>query len=158
LVRSAAGGEFLNALNIHWGDLLLIEDNPGDVTLIQHALHKTRIHTRVHHVSDGEQAMKYLKSAPGDDSHARPHLILLDLNLPRRDGRQILDDIKADESLKDIFVFILTSSELEEDLYKTVFAKASGCFTKPSSFAEYEMIFKKIESVIEEKRILENEI
>jgi len=145
-------------LNANWGDLLLVEDNPGDVALIQHALQRTGVHTRFHHVSDGEQAMLFLKPEDGTEATYRPNLILLDLNLPRKDGRQVLADIKADESLKDILVFILTSSELAEDLHTTQFAKAAGCFTKPTSFSEYELIFKKIEYLIDGNRSLHEKI
>src|SRR5690606_9452061 len=97
-------------------EILLVEDNAGDVRLTREALKEGRIRNRLHVVSDGEHALRFLRRQDEYADAPRPDLILLDLNLPRLDGREVLTDIKNDPRLKQIPVVVLTSSRAEKDL------------------------------------------
>lgn len=127
-----------------WKDILLVEDNPGDVTLMNYAIGKLGITSRCHHVSDGDQAIRFLRQLAPFADMPKPGLILLDLNLPRLSGRQVLEVIRSDASLAKIPVFLLSSSEFFEDVDGLMTRHATGYFTKPTRFKEYEEIFKKI--------------
>ncbi len=130
-------------------DLLLIEDNPGDVRLIQFALERLGGDARMFHVSDGDQAIGFLKRTGEWTSAPRPALILLDLNLPRVDGRQILKEIQSDPSLSQIPVFVLSSSDLPDDMAFAERSKiVSRFFTKPASFFDFEKILVQIDQAI----------
>jgi two-component system, chemotaxis family, response regulator Rcp1 len=126
--------------------ILLVEDNPGDVLLTSEALEQSKLHNELVIVEDGEKAIAYLRKQ-GDYTHAaRPDLILLDLNLPRRDGRDVLAEIKADEDLKRIPVVILTTSQDEEDVQKTYNLHANCYITKPIDLAQFMHVVKSIET------------
>src|SRR5690348_12853241 len=112
-------------------EILLVEDNPGDVRLTQEVVRDSKLINRLWTVQDGEQATDFLKRRSPYADAVRPDLILLDLNLPRKDGRQLLAEIKADPDLRRIPVVILTSSQAEEDILKTYDLHANCYVTKP---------------------------
>lgn len=126
-------------------DILLVEDNPGDVELAREALEDTKLHNRLHVVDDGEKALAFLRrQAPYADA-PRPDLILLDLNLPRKDGREVLAEIKSDDHLKRIPVVILTTSRAEEDVLKTYDLHANCYISKPIDLNQFMRVVKSIE-------------
>lgn len=108
-------------------EILLVEDNPGDVRLTKEALKEGRINNKLHVVSDGVEALDFLYKKGQYKSVPRPDLILLDLNLPRKDGREVLADIKNDPTLKQIPVIILTTSKDEGDIVK-VYSDHANCY------------------------------
>src|SRR6188768_3395391 len=110
--------------------VLLVEDDPGDVVLIEEAFEHNKVRNSLKIVGDGVEAMDYLR-APGS---ARPDLVLLDLNLPRKDGREVLAEIKSDPDLRSIPVVVLTTSKAEEDVLRTYDLHANCYITKPVSF------------------------
>ena len=112
-------------------EILLVEDNPGDVRLTQEALREAKMLNNLSVVRDGEEAMEFLRQEGTYEEAARPDLVLLDLNLPRKDGRQVLAEIKADESLRRIPVVVLTSSDAEQDIFKSYDLHANCYITKP---------------------------
>jgi len=117
--------------------ILLVEDDPGDVELVWEALEDSRWPVTLKVVPDGEQALAYLRrQAPYNDAW-RPHLIFLDLNMPRKDGRRALAEIKADSALKDIPVIIVTTSDAREDIEATYALGASCYITKVASIDEF---------------------
>ncbi len=122
--------------------LLLVEDNGADVRLMKEAFRGTDIVEEISVVTDGEEAMMFLHRTGEYESAPRPSLILLDLNLPRKDGRQVLSEIKSDPSLKRIPVIILTSSQAEEDIRMTYNLGANCFITKPLDFIEFTGITK----------------
>ncbi|MEG6550694.1 response regulator [Desulfocurvibacter africanus] len=120
--------------------ILLIEDNPGDVRLTCKTLEKGKIEAEVVVVKDGAEAMAYLRQS-GRTADARlPDIILLDLNLPKKDGREILAEIKQDPQLKVIPVIALTSSKSEDDVVRSYRLQANSYIIKPSSWDEYERV------------------
>ena len=124
--------------------VLLVEDNPGDVRLTQEAFRDADSSVHLHVASDGMQAMAFLRHE-GADAHApRPDLILLDLNLPKMDGRAVLADIKKDESLKTIPTVILTTSESEADILQSYQLQANCYLSKPVQLDEFEAVVKSI--------------
>jgi CheY-like chemotaxis protein len=126
-------------------EILLVEDNPGDVDLAREALEGSKFHNNLHVVDDGEKAMAFLR---GEDPYAeapRPGLILLDLNLPRKDGRQVLAEIKADDNLRRIPVVILTTSSAEKDVLKSYDLHANCFITKPIDLHQFLHVVKAIE-------------
>jgi len=126
-------------------DILLVEDNPGDVRLAQEALKESKIRNKLHIVEDGVEALAFLHQQ-GEYAHApRPDLVLLDLNLPRKSGREVLADIKADEHLKRIPVVILTVSKADEDILQCYNNYANCYVTKPLDFNQFMEITKSIE-------------
>lgn len=131
---------------IHKGiEILLVEDNPGDVRLTKEALRDGKILNNLNVVTDGVEAMAFLRRE-GDYADApRPELILLDLNLPRKDGREVLAEIKRDEELKRIPVVILTSSAAEQDIIKSYNLHANCYVTKPVDLDQFIGVVKSIE-------------
>jgi two-component system, chemotaxis family, response regulator Rcp1 len=127
-------------------DILLVEDNPGDADLAREALENSKLHNRLNVVDDGEKAILYLNQQGIYAGMPRPDLILLDLNLPRKDGREVLADIKADDSLKLIPVVILTTSQAEEDVLKTYNLHANCYVTKPIDLNQFLHVIKTIEN------------
>ena len=126
-------------------EILLVEDNPADVRLTREALKEAKVRNQLHVVEDGVAAMKFLKRE-GDFADApRPDLILLDLNLPKKDGREVLEEIKQDDSLKRIPVVILTTSQAEEDIVKTYNLHANCYVTKPVDLDQFITIVRSIE-------------
>ena len=127
-------------------EILLVEDNPGDVRLTVEALKEGKLRNHMNVVGDGEQAMAYLrKEGPYADA-ARPDLVLLDLNLPRKDGREVLADMKEDADLKRIPVVVLTTSKAEEDILKMYNLHANCYITKPVDLDQFIGVVKSIES------------
>ena len=110
-------------------NILLVEDNPGDVRLMEEALRESHDRTRLHVVNDGEAAIGFLRHCSGFERAPRPDLIFLDLNLPRRDGREVLADIKNDEQLKRIPVVVLTTSEADRDI-TAAYDLHANCYVK----------------------------
>jgi CheY-like chemotaxis protein len=125
--------------------ILLVEDNPGDARLTQEALKEGKVRNDLIVVSDGVEAMAYLRQASPYNNVARPDLILLDLNLPRKDGREVLAEIKADERLKTIPVVVLTTSRSEQDILKSYGLHANCYVTKPVDLDEFMTVIRTIE-------------
>ena len=132
-------------INMRPAEILLIEDNPGDVRLTQEALREGKVANRVSVVSDGVEAMAFLRREGPYADAPRPDLILLDLNLPKKDGREVLAEIKADENLKRIPVVVLTTSQAEEDVLKTYNLHANSYITKPVDLRQFLGVVKFIE-------------
>ncbi|MBP7688179.1 MAG: response regulator [Thermoflexales bacterium] len=126
-------------------DILLVEDNPGDADLAREALEDTKLHNRLHVVDDGEKALAFLRRQGAYAGVPRPDLILLDLNLPRKDGREVLAEIKSDDHLKRIPVVILTTSRAEEDVLKTYNLHANCYISKPIDLNQFMRVVKSIE-------------
>ena len=126
-------------------EILLVEDNPGDARLTREALAMSKVRNHLSYARDGEEAMAFLRRQ-GEYSHAPlPDLILLDLNLPRRDGREVLEDIKGDPQLKHIPVVILTSSQAEEDIIRSYQLHANCFITKPADLDQLSKVVEGIE-------------
>jgi CheY-like chemotaxis protein len=126
-------------------EILLVEDNPGDVRLTIEALKEGKVQNNLHVAADGVEALAFLRR---QDEHAdapRPDLILLDLNLPRKDGRELLAEIKEDPHLRRIPVVILTTSKAEEDILKTYDLHANCYITKPVDLDQFITVVKSIE-------------
>jgi CheY-like chemotaxis protein len=115
-------------------EILLAEDNPGDVKLTRKALEKGRLANNLHVVNDGVETMQFLRGEGPYRETPRPDLVLLDLNMPRKDGREVLEEIKGSGDLKRIPVVVLTSSEAEEDVIKSYERHANAYLTKPVDF------------------------
>jgi two-component system, chemotaxis family, response regulator Rcp1 len=127
-------------------DILLCEDNLGDVYIITNALQESQIKYNLNHVANGEAAMTYLQQQGDNLTVPRPDLVLLDLNLPKKTGLEVLQAIKSDPKLKAIPVIILTSSKAEQDILKCYQHYASCFVTKPFDFEEFASAIKKIEN------------
>ena len=125
-------------------EVLLVEDSPGDVRLTQEAFREANIAIHLHVASDGVEAMTFLKKQGGHAHAPRPDLILLDLNLPRMDGREVLAHIKEDENLKTIPTVILTTSEAEADIVKSYELQANCYLSKPVQLDAFESLVKSI--------------
>ncbi|MFH0729841.1 MAG: response regulator [Pseudomonadota bacterium] len=126
--------------------ILLIEDNPGDAELARDALEHSKIKNELYVVGDGEAAMAFLRREGAFSDAPRPGLILLDLNLPKKDGREVLAEIKEDPELKRIPVVILTTSVAEEDVLKTYNLHANCYIKKPIDFDEFMKVVQSIEN------------
>lgn len=126
-------------------EILLVEDNPGDADLAKEAMENSKINNALHIVGDGVEAMDFLKHKGKYQTVPRPGLILLDLNLPKKDGREVLAEIKADENLKRIPVVVLTTSKDEEDILKTYNLHANCYITKPIDLSQFFKVVKSIE-------------
>ena len=125
-------------------EILLVEDNPGDVRLIQEALKDAKVLNNVSVAKDGVEAMDFLHREGKYSGVPFPDLILLDLNLPKKDGREVLREIKTDDKLKHIPVVILTSSKAEEDIAKSYSLQANCYITKPVDLDEFTKVVKSI--------------
>ena len=127
-------------------EILMVEDNPGDVRLTREALKDSKILNQLHVVEDGVAALDFLYRRPPYESVQRPDLVLLDLNLPRMDGREVLATIKADPQLKLIPVVVLTTSEAEEDVLRAYHLAANCYVTKPVDLHQFNRIVQGIEN------------
>ena len=125
-------------------DVLLVEDSPGDVRLTQEALREANRAVRLHVAVDGVDAMDFLRHEGRHLRAPRPDLILLDLNLPKMDGREVLAQIKADDRLRTIPTIILTTSEAEADITKSYQLRANCFLTKPVELGAFESLVKSI--------------
>ena len=126
-------------------DVLLVEDDPGDVVLIKEAFEFNKVHNALHHVSDGVEALDFLHRRNGHEDATRPDLILLDLNLPRKDGREVLAEVKSDRDLRTIPVVVLTTSEAEEDILRSYDLHANAYVTKPVDFNRFIEVVRQID-------------
>jgi CheY-like chemotaxis protein len=126
-------------------EILLVEDNPGDVRLIREALKEGKVRNILHVVCDGVEAIAFLRRQGEYSGFPRPDLILLDLNLPKKDGREVLAEIKADEDLKRIPVVVLTTSQSEIDILKSYNLHANCYITKPVDLEQFLEVVKSIE-------------
>jgi chemotaxis family two-component system response regulator Rcp1 len=126
-------------------DILLVEDSPGDIRLAQEALKESKVRNKLFVVEDGVEAMAFLRQQGKYAEVPRPDLILLDLNLPRKSGREVLAEIKSDEELKRIPVVVLTVSRAEEDILRSYDHHANCYITKPLDFSQFMEITKSIE-------------
>ncbi|CAA7620012.1 Response regulator rcp1 [Candidatus Terasakiella magnetica] len=126
-------------------EILLVEDNPGDARLAQEALKEGRMTSRLKVVVDGVEAMAYLRREGPYAGSPRPHLILLDLNLPRKDGRQVLAELKVDEDLRRIPVVVLTTSQAEQDIMRSYDLHANCYITKPVDLDRFISVVRSIE-------------
>ncbi|OLR94053.1 two-component system response regulator [Actinokineospora bangkokensis] len=126
-------------------DVLLVEDDDGDVLMTREAFEHYKIRNTLHVVRDGEQAVQFLRREGQYSDAPRPDLILLDLNLPRFDGRQVLADVKADATLRSIPVVVLTTSEAEEDILRSYELHANAYVTKPVDFDRFIEVIRKID-------------
>lgn len=125
-------------------NFLLVEDNPGDVRLTQEALKEHKVKNNLYVVADGEEAMAFLRKQGGYRDAPRPDIILLDLNLPKKDGREVLAEIKSDPGLKAIPVVIISSSEAERDIIKSYDLNANCYVTKPVNFDQFIKVVQSI--------------
>jgi CheY-like chemotaxis protein len=126
-------------------EVLLVEDDPGDVVLTKEAFEDNKVSNKLSIVSDGEEAMRFLRREGDYTDAPRPDLVLLDLNLPRMDGRQVLEEIKADEALRTIPVVVLTTSEAEEDIIRSYRLHANAYVTKPVDFDRFIDVVRQID-------------
>ncbi len=126
-------------------EIMLVEDNPGDVRLTEEALKEGKVNNRLSVVEDGVEAMAFLRREDGYADASRPDLILLDLNLPRKDGREVLAEMKSDAELKRIPVVVLTTSEADEDVIRTYDYHANCYITKPVELDKFINVVKSIE-------------
>ncbi len=126
-------------------EILLVEDNPGDARLAVEALKDSKIHNNLYHVKDGVEAMRFLRRRGEYAGVPVPDLILLDLNLPRKDGREVLEEIKEDDELKLVPVVVLTTSEAERDLVRSYDLHANAYVVKPLDLDRFIEVVQAIE-------------
>jgi len=131
--------------NLSVVDVLLVEDDPGDVVLIKEAFEFNKVHNALHTVSDGVEALDFLYRRNGHEDAPRPDLVLLDLNLPRKDGREVLQELKADPALCRIPVIVLTTSAAESDILHSYDLQANCFITKPLDLDEFFEVVRAIE-------------
>jgi CheY-like chemotaxis protein len=126
-------------------EVLLVEDDPGDVLLIEEAFEFNKVRNNLTVVQDGVQALEYLRREGPHADAPRPGLILLDLNLPRKDGREVLAEVKADSRLRSIPVVVLTTSKAEEDVLRSYDLHANAYVTKPVDFDRFIEVVRQID-------------
>ena len=126
-------------------EVLLVEDDPGDVMMTREAFQDYKLHNQLHVVSDGAEAMEFLRQEGEYAGRPRPDLVLLDLNLPRMDGRQVLEAIKSDPDLASIPVVVLTTSENEDDVLRSYSLHANAYVTKPVDFQRFIEVVRQID-------------
>ena len=126
-------------------EVLLVEDDPGDVLLIEEAFEFNKVRNNLNIVSDGVEALEYLRQEGPHAGAERPGLILLDLNLPRKDGRQVLAEVKEDSELRSIPVVVLTTSKAEEDVLRSYDLHANAYVTKPVDFDRFIEVVRQID-------------
>ena len=127
-------------------EILIVEDNPGDVDLLVEFLRAADANSHVAVARDGEEAMAILRGQGSYRASPRPDLILLDLNLPKKDGREVLKEIKSDENLSEIPVVVLSSSKSEQDITRSYALRANCYVTKPVDLEQFASVVKSIES------------
>jgi CheY-like chemotaxis protein len=126
-------------------EVLLVEDDPGDVLLIEEAFEFNKVRNNLNIVSDGVEALEYLRQEGPHAEAERPGLILLDLNLPRKDGREVLAEVKEDSALRSIPVVVLTTSKAEEDVLRSYDLHANAYVTKPVDFDRFIEVVRQID-------------
>ena len=132
--------------NIRSIEILLVEDNPGDVRLTKEAFKEGKVLNKLNVVKDGVEAMEFLHKQGEFSKAVHPDLVLLDLNLPRKDGREVLAEIKGDPNLRRIPVVILTTSKSEQDILKTYDLHANCYITKPVDLSQFMKVIQNIEA------------
>ena len=135
----------MNGTDFNLIDILVVEDNPGDARLIMEVLKSNKIHNSLHVVNDGVEAMDFLYKRGKYRLMPRPDLIFLDLNLPRKDGREVLAELKTDDHLKQIPVVVMTMSQAEEDILKSYSLHANCYVTKPIDLNQFIKVVESIE-------------
>ncbi len=126
-------------------EILLVEDNPGDARLTREALRDAKVRNRLHVAADGVDALAFLRREGKHAAVPKPDLILLDLNLPKKDGREVLDEIKRDDGLRHIPVVILTTSQAERDIAESYRLRANAYVTKPVDLEQFLKVVRSIE-------------
>ena len=126
-------------------EVLLVEDDPGDTLMIKEAFEENKLRNRLSCVADGVDALRYLRREGEYADAARPDLVLLDLNLPRMDGREVLAEVKADAELRTIPIVVLTTSEAEEDVLRSYALHANAYVTKPVDFERFISVVRQID-------------
>ena len=126
-------------------EILLVEDNPGDIRLTKEALKDARVGNNLHVTMDGVEALAFLRKQGKHASAPRPDLILLDLNLPKKNGREVLEEIKAEDALRHIPVVILTTSQAEQDVVESYRLQANAYVTKPVDLDQFLKVVSSIE-------------
>lgn len=127
-------------------EILLVEDNPNDVELTLEALEESKVENRPHVAKDGVEAMEFLRKEGAHKNAPTPDIIFLDLNMPRKNGREVLEEIKANDDLNSIPVIVLTTSKAEEDVVKSYKLQASAYVTKPVDFDQFVDSIKAIDN------------
>ncbi|MGA2676764.1 MAG: response regulator [Methanobacterium sp.] len=136
----------IRGLNGRPVEILLVEDNEGDIGLVEEVFEEGRINNNLSVAEDGDEAMMFLRKEGQFANATRPDLILLDLNLPGKDGREVLKEVKEDDNLKKIPIVVLTTSKAEEDILKSYDLHANSYITKPVDFDQFINVIKSIES------------
>jgi CheY-like chemotaxis protein len=126
-------------------EILLVEDDPGDVLMTREAFEDYKLRNQLHVVNDGAEAMAFLRQEGDHADKPRPDLVLLDLNLPRMDGREVLEAIKSDSNLASIPVVVLTTSEAEDDVLRSYSLHANAYVTKPVDFERFIEVVRQID-------------
>ena len=126
-------------------EILLVEDNLGDMRLTQEALKEGKVYSNLHWAKDGVEALEFLQRRGKYQNAPRPDIILLDLNLPRKDGREVLEEIKTDDELKQIPVVVLTTSKAEEDVVRSYALHANCYVTKPVDLEKFIVVVQSID-------------
>lgn len=126
-------------------EILLVEDSMGDAGLVKEVLKESKIRNHVSHVMNGEEAMAFLRKEGKYADVRRPHLVLLDLNMPRKDGREVLAEVKADDKLKNIPIVVMTTSKSEEDICRSYKLHANCYIQKPLDFEQFANVIRSIE-------------
>jgi CheY-like chemotaxis protein len=126
-------------------DVLLVEDDAGDVLMTQEAFEHHKLRNQLHVVSDGVEALAFLRREGEFADAPRPGLILLDLNLPRKDGREVLEEVKNDASLRSIPIVVLTTSQAEEDILRSYNLHANAYVAKPVDFERFIQVIRQID-------------
>ncbi len=126
-------------------ELLLVEDDPGDVLMTREALEGSKLVHNLHTVSNGEEALAYLRREHPFEDECRPDLVLLDLNLPRLDGHEVLSIVKCDPDLRRIPIVVLTTSEAEEDILRSYDLHANAYVTKPVGFESFMSVIRQVD-------------
>ncbi|WP_433784218.1 response regulator [Actinomycetospora sp. CA-101289] len=125
--------------------VLLVEDDPGDVLMTQEAFEHHKLRNQLHVVADGVEALSFLRREGEYADAPRPGLILLDLNLPRKDGRQVLEEVKNDQTLRSIPIVVLTTSQAEEDILRSYNLHANAYVAKPVDFERFIEVIRQID-------------
>ena len=126
-------------------EILLVEDDPGDVLMTREALAESKVLNALHVASDGEEALRFLRREGTFEDAPRPDLVLLDLNLPRVDGREVLQQVKSDPELRRIPVVVLTTSQAEEDILRSYDLHANAFISKPVDFDRFVDVIRQID-------------
>ncbi len=134
----------MNRSNTEPIEILLVEDNPRDARLAEETLKDTEVHNNLYHVKDGVNAMQFLHRQAGYANAPQPDLVLLDLNLPRKDGREVLEEIKEDPKLRFIPVVVMTTSEAERDLVRSYGLHANAYIIKPIDLDQFVKVVQGI--------------